>query len=1405
MSGQFNKSNFEQNPSKMKKKRNTKEWVTNNDSSLCDAELLSEDDIKAIKDANWKEKHVPKPSKKEEKYRQEINRLESNSVKAPLSKSEEKKLKQLKKKHKKLYDYRHRDLSSNHTGFKCCLMSVALLFVLAFTAVFGGYHLYVQPITGVTLIELGDLIGGLYKVDDNAFPQNYDVVNDGQAFFDNLQKAMYLDSPLNINDLLELIPQSKGGVGSETSSVADLLDKSGDPVPSENNSLTGNEYLDKLLADTKFDFSTLKDFDANSAVPVWEITDKMLAAVMQQVILNIDSVPMVQELVSQYNISIKNSISVAQCNIKKNANGESTISVILKVKINTLVKEILSSFDFQGFDFLKNLIPSLLPKSIYITANTTPEVDKAPTLGINSIKEETIQKILYTADSKYVNGTIEKTLNSVGKSIFSTINSINEMTQKQGIVIVPSTEETANGEIKLDLLTTALRQMNVTNVTSTDFLLMVKHMHTVDFDYADINSYINANVTNPTSKEAFSNSVTSLFATYGIDEKFCKDITPDNFLDKIETIPEHINIKSKFEDDYIYNYTNDQLAEKAKLSDAALAQIINTTIGEKLGEEFKMEILELTLTEKTIDMIAYIDIASIIKTQVGNQLGALEPLIMSIFPKNVYIKVIVPMDKNGELKTDIIFNYTKDESSDNKSDSDKMFETIEKLIAGLTADKEDGSNNSVGGIGNDTLSKFTKENLINKLNSAIYPALETIVPPTGEEPEDMHIGFTKGGLQLPTIYEILANVLNEGETETANKMSAEVIQNTMAGYYNYDEETKFDKNNGQIINKLDTTYLTGETGFIKRELNGKFFYKNNIASTDVFKTLKELGSNITAGNLANTFDLARIKANMNDATDGNFAITALELAKLIEQSGNLSTIKDIGFYKNFKFVDMSVDETKNTLSLRMAGTLDKNAQGIAGIKLENFAADYLVVSAIISLNDYSTTIKINAADDGQIDNLLKLINKIIKTDGAGADFDKTTVANNIGETIKTSFEDFANQGIALVATDEAVKIPVNGETNGFTSTNLYQLISKNISGDNYQEGDTGETLRSVIYKLNNLPKKDGGEYSYTSVTMNPLTGSDGKFDVTNSEGATQTKFLYETLENTDNTFSIKIYDGYIGQQIKKAVDNATTKLTKFGLFCNNSIGEANSVSDFRNVVADLGLVDFSDADTSKDIVPRNLIETAPNGLLFMHFEMSNSLIGGNDLANVILPEKIYGGTFVVLNNGMADLTSATKYTFINNLNTDETTYLNNLMTPPTTGGDGSEGGDGGSGSEPENPGPVDPDGGDSGDSGESTPTTRTTQINVKSALDAMVDLILSDAVRFSINLETDQYIYAPTALQNIKLADLLANRFSLADANVEGFEMQLYCYGVFVNNAVPASDIQIKPQTDDTTYDISIL
>ena len=131
MSEQFNRSNFEQNPSKMKKKHNTKDYVANNDSTLCDNELLSEEDIKQIKEENWKEKHMPKPCKREEKYRQEMCRLENESLSNELSKEDAKKLKKVTKKYNKLYAYRHKNHSSSHSCLKCCAISIVLVFGLA--------------------------------------------------------------------------------------------------------------------------------------------------------------------------------------------------------------------------------------------------------------------------------------------------------------------------------------------------------------------------------------------------------------------------------------------------------------------------------------------------------------------------------------------------------------------------------------------------------------------------------------------------------------------------------------------------------------------------------------------------------------------------------------------------------------------------------------------------------------------------------------------------------------------------------------------------------------------------------------------------------------------------------------------------------------------------------------------------------------------------------------------------------------------------------------------------------------------------------------------------------------------------------------------------------------------------
>ena len=1240
MSGQFSKNNFEQNPSNLKKKRNNKSWATNDDSSLCDDEILNEKEIKAIKEDKWVEKHVPKPTKKELKYKRRINELEASSLKAPLSKKESKELKKLNKKYKKLYNYRHRDLSSNHTTLKCCLSAIVVVVVLVCTVVFGGYHFVVQPYTGVTLFELTDILGGLYKADEEKLiTQKFDPVKDADAFFISLQNALYLDRKFTLDDLLHLIPSSAGGTGDESASVADLLDLAGEPVADGNGSITGSPYFDELLSETKFDFSTLKDYDGSKKV--WEISDKMVAAIMQQVVLSADSIPQIKDLLGEYNISIKDSLVVRQCLIKKNNSDETTMQLTIQVKIRTLVDGILSGMDLGSLAFIKSIVPVLLPEHIYLSAVTTPLVDKAPTLGINSINDKSLQTLISTLDKKLLEGKIESTFNSIGKSIFSTFKSITEMVGGDGLTIAPSEFDDVNGvgTIKLDILQTAMKTMKVENVSSSDFLLMVKHLHSVDNNYKDADAYIDSNVTKPTSPEDFITSKDALFESYGIPKDQVSDITAENFLDKIDTIPQLINIKdSKIGEVELYKISNDELKKKSVLSDKALAQIMNNMITGKLGDDIKMNILELDMGTTEMRIIAQLDVSAMIDKQLGGQFGALKPLISSIFPNNMFIKIIIPNEKKADGSScNVIFNYTKDGSS--QEESDKMFETIAALMGSINGE---GGNNA-----------FNKETLIKKLDDSIYPILDNF---KGDN-ADMPISFADGCLQLPTIYEVLATTINEGSSET-DKLSPDTIQETMESYYTYDETTtKFDPVFGTIINNVEKTKLDD---FISRELQNKFFIAGEIDENDVYTTMTTIGTKLDPANIDGAINLKGLKSNTIDADKMNLSITSLELAKLIIQSGQIDSIGDIGFYKNFTFVDMSVNKDTNTLSLVIAGNLDSSSSTITnGIKIENFAADYLVVQADVNLSDYTTKVKINNANDDNINTLLKIINKL--TGSTSGNFDADSVGENIGNAIEEAFTTFANQGMPLTASNKVVDTPINGKQDGFTSNNIYRLITEKSTGkDNYISGDD-QLLNSIIYKLNNLPgqthSSDGTHTtSFTERVADPLvfkddgTGkflADGKFTKPGSDKE------YSLINLDTDTNQLYVFDYYIGQQVKAHADTDTMELIKFVIMPNTR----NEV--YAQFVKDL--------DLSRDVAPDDLVANAgDNGIVFLQFKINSSEIGGNELTNKILPESIYGGAFIDFNTPLATDVRP----FINNLTQEEVNYINRLIqgndTAPST-------------------------------------------------------------------------------------------------------------------------------------------
>lgn len=1297
MSGQFDRRDFEQNPANLKKKRSRKDWDTNEASELCSEGVLSEPEIKQIKEENWLEKHVPKPSKREIKYSERINELENASIQAPLSKKESKELKKLNKKYKKLYKYRHRDLSSSHCCLKTCLAVVTLCVVLSCAVFFGGYHFFVQPYTGITLFEAFDVMNGIFddsKINkDEIIKQKFDADKDGDAFFTSLQQALFLDenTKFTVKDLLTLIPKSEGGTGEESASIADLLDLADEPDNNTSGSLTGNAEFDKLLENAKFDFSSLKNY--NGGTPVWEITDKSVAGVLQQVINEADSIPQLQELLGDKKIDISEVVAIGQCLITKSSNDPkdpATFEIVIQVKIHSLVEQVISSIDLGSMDGLVRaslpLIKKHVPDSLYLIARTTPEVDSSPTLGINSIDAEVLQRLISTIDKKVANGQIEKVLNSVGNTIFSTVKKINELATEgdsAGISITPSTAEGENGTIEINLLTALMKKMDITNVTSSDFLTMVKHLHLVNLNHeGNTDAYLNSNYDIGDGKEfqksdieEFNKSKLALFKSFGISESFANNVTPENFIDSFTSIQDEIRLKNSD----LYSGDHDSIKADSKLSAAALAQIMNGLIKKQAGDKFDITIDVISMKDDLMKLVAKVNIEETIKSIVGDKFGPLESLVLSVFPSSMYVEITVPYTKGAE-GFDVIFNFVKGDET-NLEQSEAMFDTISKLLSKFASD-------------NASLKDLSMEKVKNKLKDIIYPALDNL----NIENSDIEIKLAANGLQFPTVFEIVAATVNKNLAE-GDKLQPQEIQDSLRGYYKYNGEEIGDT----IANNLVDTDLVGEGNFVSRELTNKFFMKayidetnsakplNSINESDVFSAIKGISTSISADNISKIIDLEAMGKNKNKAQAGNLEIGALELAKLISMSGELNQIENISFYENFTFTDMKLEIGDNSavLSLVIAAKLNESASTIGGFDINNFATKHLIIGAEVDLKTiigegenqaYKTKVTINDAADEQIDKLLKIITQM--TGSSSSDFNQTTVAENIGKAIFSAFKNFEDQGIKLTPGKILANQP-NGDIPGFKSTNIYELIGKMTMDDQYETGDD-EHLKNIICKLNN-PQKLATE-------ANPvIQGNDDSYIIPDGvDNAGMTLKLIKTTTVGGNNV-LNIHDAYIGRQLRQLVSSSYTtgfELTRFAILNDPAKREDDPIklgdigyeidtdrSDFDRLINGLNIRDI--VNTQKHIIDGKEYQgdifsdlgngySKDNGLMFMHFRVGkNQLIQDDSPIKALLPENIYSGAFLNL-NAIAAGGSGIVCSYLNDLSKAEMTMLTKLSTANIT-------------------------------------------------------------------------------------------------------------------------------------------
>lgn len=562
---------------------------------------------------NWHQPEIPLVKKEQKK----LDKLEKKYIRQLQEKKQLTENLQKKKKHK----------------FACCLTSVLLVVVLICGALFGGtffiYNSYAKDYTGISYFEAVGMIFGLYGADEDKIITNpFNIQEDTDAFFTGLQQSLYLDTKFTIDKLLALIPKEEGGTGDGSQTMATLLAEGTPPEKEEpsGNTSTGNQMLDDLLGDTKFDFSELKDFDGTKKTEFF-ISDKMIAGILQNVLLHANSIPNVAEAINSLGFDILSEVEIKQTIINLDEQENAHLKLTIQVKVKEIVKELVKQIQ-EIPPFVKNIISGIVPKNIYLSASISPTQKADPVLSINSIDDNLVQTLLYSLDSKF-DGKITNIFNTISETLYNTYMQVQEFAGINGIKFAQT--QTAGG-ISLDALQIVMHAMKVENVTSSDFLLMVKHLHSVDLSGITKEEYLE-NLDNYSTIESFNSSRDTLLGAYGISDT--QSLTPENFIDELPNIVSKVNIKNYKNADGkpLYQCSNEELIEQSRLSDSALAQVFNGFLRNPNGDNstasavsllskdneenialpFDIEVLELTLDGTNINIIASISLENLLK------------------------------------------------------------------------------------------------------------------------------------------------------------------------------------------------------------------------------------------------------------------------------------------------------------------------------------------------------------------------------------------------------------------------------------------------------------------------------------------------------------------------------------------------------------------------------------------------------------------------------------------------------------------------------------------------------------------------------------------------------------------------------------------------------------------------
>ncbi len=839
---------------------------------------------------------------------------------------------------------------------------------------------------GVEFKELFTLFNGVIDANEDKIVTKGFNQEDLEEFYSNLKRKMFLaqDYNLSIGQIISSVMSASGEEKESQQSYTTVgvdgydlqyvyCDADGNTVVSDekptaedfgepennqdeiNSSVTGNEQLDQLLQELKFDFSSLAQYEGERNI--LEISDKQLAAVINDAFSELaTSFGELEEIEKSIGKPINEVIAIKQVVISGNelSDTDTNLKITLEVKAKDLLSNLLTQYG------IPSIVNAILPEKLYASVRVYPyDVTKPIEASVNRLEEDKVNKIV-----RIIDVILKKTGNTTSISDMlvqvngKVVEVLDKAQQKLPITFVPT------GSVDLYPIESLMGMLDV-DVSEQAFLYMLKDIKLPTGETLGL--------VMPTPEEI--KAETSVFLSE-LSVKYCLD-NSDGKISQDNTIKDVMNFASSDdaleaihlkEMDYSGIYSQ-QL--KLRTSYDALAGMLSDYVkNEGLLQDITADIVKISYTSSN-------DILSIdIRINLSQMLGfdddsVMSSLIKQLVPEYIYVSANICANSNKNIPTEIEINKTGSENS-----------KAHLLTLTALANK----------FGMDA-SSLTYDEICVKVDEGLQSGLSQMQEKIGCE-----ILFTDECAYLPNLFEVVCGtgLLNEDED---HKVEPEKLYNIMKQAYTYE------------VASADMNKTANADGFIG-EIESKYYIQQGKIVDDGEGNLLHSVMALKE-NFGSSIDKTALADDNRDISVINPKMTAGEFAYLMElnidtdnMSEALKSAEVLGARINddeiILYLRAKLYETQESVLSQEDGNAPAESQEVDLSKYSNLLPQLAYVTVIIDApkmtsgsQENSVKIIIDGMEDDDMSDFFSIVRKL-----SGKNMTEGEIADRIDAQVK---------------------------------------------------------------------------------------------------------------------------------------------------------------------------------------------------------------------------------------------------------------------------------------------------------------------------------------------------------------------------------------------------------------------